>query len=114
MVSQTITAARAGASAPQDRLKPRVQVRFAFIDSLRILLVILVILHHLAIGNGAEGAWNYRESQPADLFLGRRLFERASPGSKDPVASRKTPVRAAVALEPCRLCRHGLWLWHRF
>jgi peptidoglycan/LPS O-acetylase OafA/YrhL len=43
------------------------QVRCAFIDNLRILLVVLVILHHLAITCGAEGSWNYREDQ-ADML----------------------------------------------
>ncbi len=62
MASQTMTAAR-GASVALDRVKPVEQARFAFIDNLRILLVILVILHHLAITYGAEGPWNYRESQ---------------------------------------------------
>jgi len=43
------------------------KVRLAFVDNLRILLVILVILHHLAITYGAEGPWNYTEHQ-ADMI----------------------------------------------
>jgi glucan biosynthesis protein C len=63
MTSETMTAASADARVAQERVRPLAQVRFAFIDNLRILLVILVILHHLAITYGAEGPWNYREGQ---------------------------------------------------
>jgi glucan biosynthesis protein C len=49
------------------RARPLVQVRLAFIDNLRILLLVLVILHHLAITYGAEGPWYYREGQ-ADMI----------------------------------------------
>src|SRR5574340_1541995 len=38
--------------------------RLLFIDNLRILLIILVVLHHLAITYGALGAWYYKEGQP--------------------------------------------------
>jgi fucose 4-O-acetylase-like acetyltransferase len=39
------------------------QVRLAFIDNIRILLVVLVVLHHLALTYGAEGPWYYHEGQ---------------------------------------------------
>jgi glucan biosynthesis protein C len=67
VTTQTMPAARAGTSAALVQARPLAQVRFAFIDNLRILLVILVILHHLAITYGAEGPWNYREGQ-ADMI----------------------------------------------
>ena len=67
MTSQTMPIARAGASATPVRAKPLAQIRFAFIDNLRILLVVLVILHHLALTYGAEGPWKYREGQ-ADMI----------------------------------------------
>ena len=35
--------------------------RLLYIDNLRILLTILVIMHHLAIGYGGPGDWAYRE-----------------------------------------------------
>ena len=38
--------------------------RFFYIDNLRILLIVLVVLHHLAITYGAPGDWPYREGQP--------------------------------------------------
>jgi glucan biosynthesis protein C len=67
VTTQTMPAARAGTSAALVQARPLARVRFAFIDNLRILLVILVILHHLAITYGAEGPWNYREGQ-ADMI----------------------------------------------
>ena len=63
MTSRTMPVARAGASATLVRVKPLTQVRFAFIENLRILLVVLVILHHLAVTYGGEGSWYYYESQ---------------------------------------------------
>ena len=38
--------------------------RLLYIDNLRILLTILVIMHHFAIGYGAPGDWNYNEQGP--------------------------------------------------
>lgn len=38
--------------------------RLLFIDNLRILLIILVVLVHLAITYGAPGSWYYIEGQP--------------------------------------------------
>jgi fucose 4-O-acetylase-like acetyltransferase len=38
--------------------------RLFYIDNLRILLTILVIMHHLAIGYGAPGDWIYNERGP--------------------------------------------------
>jgi glucan biosynthesis protein C len=38
-----------------------IRSRLGYIDNLRILLSILVILHHLAIGYGASGDWYYNE-----------------------------------------------------
>ena len=38
------------------------RTRFYFIDNLRILLTVLVILTHLAIGYGAPGDWYYNET----------------------------------------------------
>lgn len=36
--------------------------RLLFIDNLRVLLIILVIMHHLAITYGAAGSWYYQDS----------------------------------------------------
>jgi len=43
------------------------KARLYFVDNLRILLTILVVLHHLAITYGHTGGWYYYEGQPDDL-----------------------------------------------
>ena len=45
----------------------RERPRLFYIDNLRILLVVLVMLHHLAITYGMPGDWPYREGQPDAL-----------------------------------------------
>ncbi len=47
--------------------KSKSRPRLLYIDNLRVLLTILVILHHLAIGYGAEGGWAYREGGPRSV-----------------------------------------------
>jgi glucan biosynthesis protein C len=47
-------------------MKPE-KPRLFYVDNLRILLIILVVLHHLAITYGAPGYWPYREGRP-DMF----------------------------------------------
>lgn len=44
-----------------DKTKATGETRFFYIDNLRILLTVLVILTHLAIGYGAPGDWYYNE-----------------------------------------------------
>jgi fucose 4-O-acetylase-like acetyltransferase len=63
MTSRAMPVVRAGASAALTRAKPATAVRLAFIDNIRILLVILVVLHHLAVTYGGEGSWYYYEGQ---------------------------------------------------
>jgi len=63
VTSQTVPVARADARPALVCTRPLTQVRLAFIDNLRILLVVLVILHHLALTYGAEGPWYYSEGQ---------------------------------------------------
>jgi glucan biosynthesis protein C len=63
VTSQTIPVARAGASTTLVQDRPVTQVRLGFIDNLRILLVVLVVLHHLALTYGAEGPWYCSEGQ---------------------------------------------------
>jgi glucan biosynthesis protein C len=47
--------------------KSKGRSRLLYIDNLRVLLTILVILHHLAIGYGAEGGWAYEENGPRSV-----------------------------------------------
>jgi glucan biosynthesis protein C len=63
VTSQTMPVARADSSAALVEARPLARVRLAFIDNLRILLVVLVILHHLAVTYGGEGSWYYYEGQ---------------------------------------------------
>lgn len=46
--------------------KPK-KTRMFFVDNLRILLIVLLILHHLAITYGHSGMWYYLEGRPDDL-----------------------------------------------
>jgi glucan biosynthesis protein C len=41
--------------------------RLYFVDNLRTLLIILVVVFHLAVTYGASGHWPYREGHPDDL-----------------------------------------------
>ncbi len=41
--------------------------RLLYVDNLRTLLIIMVILWHMAVTYGAPGFWSYRESQPDEL-----------------------------------------------
>ena len=44
-----------------DTTSNNIKLRLFYIDNLRILLTIIVILHHLSIGYGAPGDWYYNE-----------------------------------------------------
>ena len=48
--------------------KPR-KTRLFFVDNLRILLIILLVLHHLAITYGHSGEWYYYDGRPDDLTV---------------------------------------------
>ena len=63
VTSQTMPVPTAGAIAPPAQVKALTQVRLAFVDNLRVLLVMLVILHHLAVTYGGEGSWYYLEGR---------------------------------------------------
>jgi surface polysaccharide O-acyltransferase-like enzyme len=45
------------------------RTRLFFIDNLRILLIILLVLHHLAITYGHSGSWYYLEGRPDDITV---------------------------------------------
>ncbi len=48
-------------------MKANKKLHSYYIDNLRTLLIILVILWHMAVTYGAPGFWPYQESQPDDL-----------------------------------------------
>lgn len=49
--------------------------RVYFIDNIRVLLTVLIILQHLSITYGAPGGWYYQEGQPGALsFLLYAMF----------------------------------------
>ncbi len=61
MATQTVSIERVKAQPSAVEGRSSVGFRLSYIDNLRILLSILVILHHLAIGYGADGDWYYNE-----------------------------------------------------
>ena len=61
MTSQTIPLGRIESGATLVHDKPLARAHLAFIDNLRVLLVILVILHHLAVTYGGDKSWYYVE-----------------------------------------------------
>jgi peptidoglycan/LPS O-acetylase OafA/YrhL len=65
MTTQTINTVTVDASASQ--AKSSTKARLFFVDNLRILLITLVVLHHLAITYGHTGGWYYYEGQPDEL-----------------------------------------------
>ncbi len=63
MTSDAVPVRRATHLSTWVEARPAARARVAFIDNLRILLVILVIVHHLAVTYGGEGSWYYIEGQ---------------------------------------------------
>lgn len=64
MASSTDTMTSDAAPLAGSTAEPKSPQRLLYIDNLRVLLTVLVILHHLAIGYGAEGGWAYEEYGP--------------------------------------------------
>ena len=62
MSDQTIDLASQTVDKTATTTKTSVGSRMLYIDNLRILLTILVILHHLSIGYGGLGGWYYKEA----------------------------------------------------
>ncbi|MBN1219851.1 MAG: acyltransferase family protein [Anaerolineae bacterium] len=67
MTTQSITIGRLDRQASVVTTTASAQPRLFFIDNLRILLTILVVLLHLSITYGHGGGWYYYEGQPDDL-----------------------------------------------
>ena len=64
MTAQTDEVERVNTETPAAKAKSSGRPRMFFIDNLRILLIVLVVLHHLAIVYGAPGDFQYIEGQP--------------------------------------------------
>jgi peptidoglycan/LPS O-acetylase OafA/YrhL len=67
MTTQTINTGSVATGASASEAKSSTKPRLFFIDNLRILLISLVVLHHLAITYGHSGGWYYYEGQPDEL-----------------------------------------------
>jgi glucan biosynthesis protein C len=55
------------ANSPPPAAQPTPKPRLLYIDNLRIVLISMVVLLHLAITYGAEGDWFYNEQVPENL-----------------------------------------------
>ncbi len=64
MTTQIIDMKKVGTQISAAEAKSPARPRLFFIDNLRILLIALVVLHHLAITYGHSGGWYYYEGQP--------------------------------------------------
>ena len=64
MTTQIITIGKVDRHTSVVAATSSVQPRLFFVDNLRILLTLLVVLHHLAITYGAVGSWAYKEGAP--------------------------------------------------
>lgn len=60
--SELSTSQHIEAGAPLQQVPPAKSSRLFFIDHLRVLLIVLVIMHHLAITYGAAGSWYYQDA----------------------------------------------------
>jgi glucan biosynthesis protein C len=72
MTTQAVAVARPALPRASVWTKPRARTRIAYIDNLRVLLVILLVWHHAAVTYGAEGSWHYYE-RPVDLWTAALL-----------------------------------------
>ncbi|UCC77119.1 MAG: acyltransferase [Anaerolineales bacterium] len=67
MATQAVAVARARLLRASVEAKPRARTRLAFIDNLRVLLVLLLVVHHAAVTYGPDFGWYYYEG-PADIW----------------------------------------------
>jgi len=57
MATQAVAVAGAGLRGASVEAKPVATTRLAFVDNLRVLLVVLLLLHHAAVTYGADFSW---------------------------------------------------------
>ena len=69
MTTQSINSGNADAQNSGTPVQSSPKPRLFFVDNLRILLIVLLILHHLAITYGAFGTWYYTEPPSSDAAV---------------------------------------------
>ena len=62
MTTETAKVARAGAQPAAAEARSAGKTRFLYLDNLRMAVITLVVVMHVAITYGAEGNWNYYEA----------------------------------------------------
>lgn len=67
MTAPSIATGRALTQPLAVKTKTAAGSRLAYLDNLRILMTVLVVLHHFAIGYGAAGGWYYYEEGPLNM-----------------------------------------------
>jgi glucan biosynthesis protein C len=68
MATQTVSVAAAEGTAVRAEMRAVGRSRLLYIDNLRLFLVTMVILFHLAITYGAAGDWSYNEEGPQSII----------------------------------------------
>ena len=48
--------------------KERSQERLFYIDNIRLLVIVFVVMHHLAVTFSGFGSWYYIDGKPSDLL----------------------------------------------
>jgi glucan biosynthesis protein C len=69
MTAQSINSGKADAPNSVAQVQSSTKPRLFFVDNLRILLIVLLILHHLAITYGAMGSWPYHEPASSEVAV---------------------------------------------
>lgn len=67
MTAQTIATGHALTQPFAVKAQAAAGSRLAYLDNLRILMSVLVVLHHFAISYGASGSWYYNEEGPLNV-----------------------------------------------
>src|SRR5512136_106099 len=69
MTTQTVESAKANVPPAVATARPAGKARFLYLDNLRMAVITLVVLMHVAIMYGAEGSWYYHEAGEKDTLV---------------------------------------------
>ena len=69
MTAQAVNSGKADAQDPSTQVQSSPGARLFFVDNLRILLIVLLILYHAAITYVAPGYWYYSETPSSDFAV---------------------------------------------